>query len=161
MNTDPQELARLVAEFGKAYTRWICSEMGRAGTTPARARLLAVLQCEGPCKMNELSTVLDVTPRNVTKLVDGLEAEGLAMRSPHPSDRRATLVGLTDRGVMVGKESAMADNAAAVWLYRQLAPSDRQHMARLLSKLLDVLGRACPDTSDTRPAATARSTISD
>ena len=148
MNTDPQELARLVKEFGKAYTRWICSELGHAGTTPARARLLAVLQCEGPSKMNELSTVLDVTPRNVTKLVDGLEAEGLVARHPHPSDRRATLVSLTDRGALVGKESAMADDAAAVWLYRQLGPSDRQQMARLLRKLLAVLGATCPGAKE-------------
>jgi DNA-binding MarR family transcriptional regulator len=144
MNIDPQDLARLVAEFGKAYTRWIWSEMGRAGTTPARARLMAVLQCDGPCKMNELSTVLSVTPRNVTKLVDGLEAEGLAKRTPHPSDRRATLVSLTDRGVLASKESALADNAAAVWLYQQLSAGDRQLMARLLRKLLEVLGTACP-----------------
>jgi DNA-binding MarR family transcriptional regulator len=144
MNTDPQDLARLVAEFGKAYTRWICSELGHAGTTPARARLLAVLQCEGPSKMNELSTVLGVTPRNVTKLVDGLESEGLVARRPHPSDRRATIVSLTDRGAHVGKESAMADNAAAAWLYRQLGTGERRQMARLLRKLLDVLGSACP-----------------
>jgi DNA-binding MarR family transcriptional regulator len=156
MNTDPQELAHLVGEFGKAYTRWIWSEMGRAGTTPARARLLAVLQCEGPCKMNELSTVLGVTPRNVTKLVDGLESEGLATRTPHPSDRRATIVALTDRGALVGKESAMADSAAAAWLYRQLSPTDRQHMARLLRKLLNVLGTACPDASDTGERVTVR-----
>jgi DNA-binding MarR family transcriptional regulator len=144
MDTDPRELARLVAEFGKAYTRWIWSEVGRAGTTPARARLLAVLQCEGPCKMNELSSVLNVTPRNVTKLVDGLEAECLVARTPHPSDRRATLVSLTDRGASVGKESALADDAAAAWLYQQLRPRDRQHMARLLRKLLDVLATVCP-----------------
>jgi DNA-binding MarR family transcriptional regulator len=144
MSTDPQELARLVAEFGKAYTRWIWSEMGRAGTTPARARLLAVLQCQGPSKMSDLGTLLSVTPRNVTKLVDGLEGEGLVARNPHPSDRRATLVSLTDRGTLVGKESALADDAAAAWLYRQLTPADRQHMARLLRKLLDVLCTACP-----------------
>jgi hypothetical protein len=40
----------------------------------------------------------------------------------------------------VGKESALADDAAAAWLYQQLSPRDRQHMARLLKKLLAVLG---------------------
>jgi DNA-binding MarR family transcriptional regulator len=151
MNTDPQELARLVAEFGKSYTRWLWSRMGGSGTTPARARLLAALQCEGPCKMNDLSTLLDVTPRNVTKLVDGLEAEGLVMRKPHPSDRRATLVSVTDRGALVGKESAMADSAAAAWLYRQISPGDRQHLARLVRKLLDILATACPNSRSNGP----------
>jgi len=136
---DAQELARLVAEFGKVYTRHIWSEMSRAGTTPARARLLAALQCQGSRKMSELGAELDVTPRNITKLVDGLEAEGLVTRRAHPSDRRATLISLTDRGVLVGKESALADTAAAAWLYKQLGPADRQHLARILRKLLATL----------------------
>jgi DNA-binding MarR family transcriptional regulator len=139
---DAQELARLVAEFGKIYTRRIWTEIGRAGTTPARARLLAVLQCEGARKMSELGTQLGVTPRNITKLVDGLEAEGLVARKAHPSDRRATLVSLTDKGALVGKESALADTAASAWLYKQLAPADRQHLARILRKLLDTLAKS-------------------
>jgi DNA-binding MarR family transcriptional regulator len=143
---DAQELARLVAEFGKAYTRRIWAEMSRAGTTPARARLLAALQCQGSRKMNELGEELDVTPRNVTKLVDGLEAEGLVARKPHPTDRRATLVCLTDRGALVGKESALADYAAAAWLYQQLGPADRQHLARILRKLLATLAKCGADS---------------
>jgi DNA-binding MarR family transcriptional regulator len=98
--------------------------------------------------MNELGTLLAVTPRSVTKLVDSLEGEGLVARKPHPSDRRVTLVSLTDRGSLVGKESAMADDAAAAWLYQQLSPTDRQHMARLLRKLLDVLCKTCPGTTE-------------
>ncbi|HLN29501.1 MAG TPA: MarR family transcriptional regulator [Gemmataceae bacterium] len=137
---DAQELARLVAEFGKIYTRRVWSEIGKAGTTPARARLLAALQCQGSRMMSELGAELGVTPRSVTKLVDSLEAEGLVARHAHPSDRRATLVSLTDKGVLVGKESALADHAAAAWLYEQLGPADRQHLARILRKLLATLG---------------------
>jgi DNA-binding MarR family transcriptional regulator len=139
---DAQELARLVAEFGKTYTRRIWAEIGRAGTTPARARLLAALQCEGSRKMSELGAQLGVTPRNITKLVDGLEAEGLVARKAHPSDRRATLVLLTDKGALVGKESALADTAASAWLYKQLTPADRQHLGRILRKLLDTLAKS-------------------
>jgi DNA-binding MarR family transcriptional regulator len=74
--------------------------------------------------------------------VDGLEAEGLVARKAHPSDRRATLVSLTDKGALVGKESALADTAASAWLYKQLAPADRQHLARILRKLLDTLAKS-------------------
>jgi DNA-binding MarR family transcriptional regulator len=137
--TDPQELARLVAEFGKAFTRRMFAEVERAGTTPARARLLLALQCAGCCNMSEVGARLGVTPRNVTKLVDGLEAEGLVLREPHPTDRRATLLRLTDSGRLVCKESAMANHAAAARLYELLPPADRQHLARILRKLLDAL----------------------
>ena len=39
-----------------------------------------------------------MTPRNVTGLVDGLVASGHVTREPHPTDRRATLVTLTELG---------------------------------------------------------------
>ena len=49
---------------------------------------------EGPVIMRNPGEELGVTPRNVTKLVDELEAEDLVRRLPHPSDQRATLVEL-------------------------------------------------------------------
>ncbi len=101
----PEDLASLMAEFGKAYTRKICGEMERAGTTPARARLLMTLQCHGSCKMVDLSAHLSVTPRSVTKLVDGLESEGLLVRLPHPEDRRITMIRLTTEGRRFAKKA--------------------------------------------------------
>ena len=136
---DPQELARLMAEFGKAYTRRIFSEVGRVGVTPPRARLLMALQCPAGAKMSEVAARLGVTPRNVTKLVDGLEAEGLLKREAHPHDRRATLLRLTDKGREVSRESMGADCATAARLYEHLSPAERDRLARLLRKLLDAL----------------------
>jgi DNA-binding MarR family transcriptional regulator len=137
--TDTQELGRLFATFGKAYRARIMAEIGEGGTTPARARLLIVLQCRGSCKMSEVGRELGVTPRNVTKLVDGLEGEGLVVREPHPRDRRATLLHLTPRGAAVGKECMAANSAAASQLFERLTPTDRQQLARILRKLLEAL----------------------
>jgi DNA-binding MarR family transcriptional regulator len=145
---EPAELAPLMAQFGKAYTRKIFTEMSRAGTTPARARLLMTLQCQGSCKMADLSGDLGVTPRSVTKLVDGLEAEGLVSRESHPHDRRITMIRLTASGMQVCKESAMANHAAVTALYECLSASDRQQLARILRKLIEALsgdGHSAPE----------------
>lgn len=135
----PEDLAPLMAEFGKAYTRKIYAEMSRAGTTPARARLLLTLQCQGSCKMADLSGYLSVTPRSVTKLVDGLEGEGLLVREPHPHDRRITIIRLTPEGLLVCKESALANHAAVNAIYESLSAPDRQHLARILKKLTEAI----------------------
>lgn len=148
---DSQELARLMAEFGKAYTRRIFSEMSRAGTTPARARLLMTLQCPDGAKMSEIGVRLGVTPRNVTKLVDGLEGEGLLVREPHPHDRRVTLLRLTDKGRWVCKESMGANFDTAARLYEQLSAAERQHLARILRKLLDGLRATEPSAAEGPP----------
>lgn len=52
----------------------------------------------GDRSMREISQVLHVTPRTVTDLIDGLETRGLVARCPHASDRRVTLLHLTESG---------------------------------------------------------------
>jgi len=81
--------------------------------TRSRAELLWRLRARSPMTQRELSQALRCTPRNVTDLVDALQAAGLVARGPHPTDRRATLVRLTKQG-----------EKAATWMqmnYQQLA----------------------------------------
>jgi DNA-binding MarR family transcriptional regulator len=61
----------------------------------ARGRVLWALRDSGPVVMRALSDSLGVSPRTVTGLVDSLEADGWVTRTPHPSDRRATIISLT------------------------------------------------------------------
>jgi DNA-binding MarR family transcriptional regulator len=61
----------------------------------ARGRVLWALAESGPVLMRALSQALEISPRTVTGLVDGLEADGWVTRSPHPEDRRATIISLT------------------------------------------------------------------
>jgi DNA-binding MarR family transcriptional regulator len=68
------------------------------GLTTPRVHVLWVLGQSGPSTQQALARALDVTPRNVTGLVDGLVASGHITREPHPDDRRATLVTPTTLG---------------------------------------------------------------
>jgi DNA-binding MarR family transcriptional regulator len=61
----------------------------------ARGRVLWALQESGPVVMRALSQQLGISPRTVTGLIDALEADGWVTRSPHPDDRRATIISIT------------------------------------------------------------------
>jgi DNA-binding MarR family transcriptional regulator len=61
----------------------------------ARGRVLWALLDSGPVLMRALSDALRISPRTVTGLIDALEADGWVTRSPHPADRRATIISLT------------------------------------------------------------------
>jgi DNA-binding MarR family transcriptional regulator len=76
-------------------------ELERRGLTVPRTHLLWVLYHGGPVTQTQLAEAIGVTPRNVTTLVDALEATGFARRQPHPTDRRAVLVHLTERGLSI------------------------------------------------------------
>ena len=87
-------LLELVVLLDEDMTRGLAAE----GLTVPRAHLVWILHHGGPSTQRALADALGVTPRNVTGLVDGLVATGFVTREPHPTDRRATLVALTDHG---------------------------------------------------------------
>lgn len=70
------------------------------GLTFSRYELLMLLTFtrSGALPMHKASARLQVHPTSVTNAVDRLEAAGLVMRLPHPSDGRATLVEITAQG---------------------------------------------------------------
>ncbi|PWC02859.1 MarR family winged helix-turn-helix transcriptional regulator [Agromyces badenianii] len=109
-------------------------DMARAfdGTplTPSRTRLLWELAATGPSTQHALASRLEVSPRNITGLVDALEAGGYVTRSPHPSDRRAIIVSLTRsaQGMMHDMQREHAELSAE--LLGAVAPADRAALLR-------------------------------
>lgn len=55
--------------------------------------------------MGELAESLGIDRPNATTLVDGLEAQGLVRRRPHPTDRRARLVEATRKGKALARRA--------------------------------------------------------
>ncbi len=69
-----------------------------SGLTPARLSALSVLVFGGPCSLGRLARAEDVAGPTMTRIVDGLEAAGLARRTPHPDSARSVLICATDDG---------------------------------------------------------------
>ena len=96
--TTPEQIFDRLLEIALLIQEDLAASFAGTGLTAARTHLLWVLHHSGPSNQQSLATELGVSPRNVTGLVDALEAGGYVARQPHPSDRRATLVTLTERG---------------------------------------------------------------
>ncbi len=90
--------------------------LARDGLTVPRATLVWLLHRHGPSTQRALADAMRVTPRNITGLVDGLAATGFVTREPHPTDRRATLVSLTEHGAatLAAMDRGHRDLAAAL-----------------------------------------------
>jgi DNA-binding MarR family transcriptional regulator len=96
--------------------------------------------------MRCISAELDVTARNVTALVDGLEADGLVRRVPHPTDRRATVIELTPAGAGVGCKVLAPFHEKVAGLFRELTPADQRELLRLMESLLVSLQRRAAES---------------
>jgi DNA-binding MarR family transcriptional regulator len=111
------------------------------GLTPARTHVVWVLLHRGPSTQRVLAEELGVSARNVTGLVDALVETGFVTREPHPSDRRATLVTLTDHGRTVADQMARDHEGFAALLFDAMPPSTFEGFSRGLSQVLDTLRR--------------------
>jgi DNA-binding MarR family transcriptional regulator len=148
MSSPPNSLAdetlrllEVFRTFELTFSRWAKSLVEAEGGSPARMRLLAALHCKGARIMRGLHEELGVTARQVTNLVDALEAEGLVGRTPHASDRRATVVTLTHRGAELMDATLGPFRHKIAGPFRELDESDRRELLRLMEKLIAALNR--------------------
>lgn len=128
------ELVAQTMAFVTAFERWADRRAAEAGASAPRLKLLYSIHCHGPRKMADLASELDTTPRNVTAIVDGLEAEGLVRRVPHATDRRVTLIELTCKRDQVAEQFVNFQRSVA-GLFAELGEGDRETLGRLLSTL--------------------------
>jgi DNA-binding MarR family transcriptional regulator len=140
-NNEPQvqdislKLVDALANFERAYARWVETPLQNTGLTSARIRLLGVLDRKGPQIMSALSDELVVSPRNVTVLVDGLESSGLVRRQAHPSDRRAIIIELTPPGVETCATMYTQHVKTVSGLFSDLSSRDQRELLRILNLL--------------------------
>ncbi len=102
--------------------------------------MLLVLSSRGTLPMARIGERLQVHPASVTNAVDRLEGQGFVQRTPHPTDRRATLVGITPAGRAVAGRATDELNAT-VFAEPGLAPD-------AVEQLVDVLTRMRADAGD-------------
>jgi DNA-binding MarR family transcriptional regulator len=130
------QLAELFLRAARQMRRSQAGRLAPLGLTPAQSRALRVVsRDEEPLRMVDLAERLGVVPRSVTTLVDALEAAGLVRREADPSNRRSTLIRLTDSGRSLRVEMQQARRQAAEDLFAPLSEAQRDTLLELLSAL--------------------------
>ncbi|WP_073455950.1 MarR family winged helix-turn-helix transcriptional regulator [Pseudonocardia thermophila] len=106
------------------------------GLTFARYEALVLLTFARTNKlpMRVMGERLQLHPTSVTNIVDRLQADGLVRRIPHPTDRRATLVEITEAGSMRLKAATEAVTEIEFGL-TGLTPEEEQTLTELLAKV--------------------------
>jgi DNA-binding MarR family transcriptional regulator len=122
----------------------------------ARGRVLWALRDSGPVLMRALSDALLISPRTVTGLVDALEADGWVTRSPHPTDRRATIISLTPAAAATMARLSDSYQELAQDLLGDVPPAElarfREVIATLEERLDNAVARALAATPATQPS---------
>ena len=133
-----ERLFELAVVLAEAMERGLAER----GLTRARAEVLWRLGRQGPLTQRQLSQALQCTPRNVTGLVDALEADGFVRRGAHPTDRRATLVELTEQGRSAAAAMDAGYQQLAALLFADLTDADLTSFVATLDRVLSRLREA-------------------
>jgi DNA-binding MarR family transcriptional regulator len=107
-----------------------------AGLSLSQYYLLEPLAAAGgPLRLGELALAAGVSAPTATRMLDGLERDGLVRRERRSDDRRLVAVALTD----TGRERAEATHALVLArrqeIFESLTAEDRRSAARLLERL--------------------------
>jgi DNA-binding MarR family transcriptional regulator len=117
--------------------------MAAQGLSLARTKVLQALDRSGAMHQAALATELGFAARSVTQALEGLERDGLVLRTQHPDDRRAKLVALT----AAGTAALVAGTAAgAQTLHQIFGGLDYKRLASLDS-LLDAVETSIADAA--------------
>jgi DNA-binding MarR family transcriptional regulator len=115
------EVERVLKEFGLTLTGYL---------------VLATVQLseDGSRLLSRIATHVMVHPTTVTLVVDKFEEQGLLVRTPHPTDRRATYANITPAGTAVMKKATRALDKIGFGM-PGLTNAQAEHLAEVLAPI--------------------------
>jgi DNA-binding MarR family transcriptional regulator len=124
------------------------------GVPPSIVKTLFHLAPGEPIAMRDMAEHFGCDASYITELVDGLEEQGLAVRQPHPTDRRVRTVVLTEQGTEA-REKVQQVMWAVPEVFSALTAGEQRQLRDLVRKLV-----AADESADPENAALHRTAAS-
>jgi DNA-binding MarR family transcriptional regulator len=141
-HADPQTLEETAAHLRLVINRAARRMRQEAGTEmrPSRASALVTVELHGPLTPSELAEIEAVKRPTATRILRGLEGEGLIERTPDPNDGRSALISITAEGRERLRRLRRRKNAYLARRMRGLDAGDvvsLERSAQILEQLLE------------------------
>ena len=139
-NNDPA-IARF-RHFSRFYTALLGLLDDRLLHSPlilAQCRLLFEIGSRPDCTAGELGRTLGMDRGQLSRTLGGLERKGLLLRAPHPVDRRALRLRLTQSGCELLAVLDRRSGEQVADLLAGLAPEQRDRLCRAMAEIESLL----------------------
>lgn len=113
----------------------------KSGLTPQRLSALSVVVYAGPVAMGGLAEAEQVSAPTISRLVKGLERDGLVRRRRDPDDERSTLVEASAEGRRLLQQGRTRRLRALAGMLEDLGSEEIRLLGRA-ADLMERLGRA-------------------
>ncbi|MEB4615009.1 MarR family winged helix-turn-helix transcriptional regulator [Leucobacter sp. M11] len=101
--------------------------------------LIVAQNTEQPVTPGALALHLGISTASTTKMLDRLERGGHIVRSPHPSDRRALVITITEDSHRAARETVGRQHAKRFGAAARLSPAERETVTRFLRDMAESL----------------------
>jgi DNA-binding MarR family transcriptional regulator len=98
--------------------------------TPSQLSALVSIERDGPVTLGELAALESVQPPTMTRIVAGLEEQGLVQREVDPSDRRISRVRMTSQARKLLERNRSRKTAYLASRLRGLSAEELEVLAR-------------------------------
>jgi DNA-binding MarR family transcriptional regulator len=110
------------------------------GLAAPRLSALSVIVFRGPITIGELAAAEQVRPPTITRLIAGLEEDGLVEREGDPSDRRIVRVRATAAGTRLLEEGRRRRIEELTSELARLSPSDLELLNKAVGLIEEIVG---------------------
>lgn len=142
-----RQLLRRVSEHSRRLSR----ESGL--TVPQLLCLKSLASQDGPTTVVEVGNAVDMSPSNVSGVLDRLEKSGLVERTRGTEDRRKVFVQLTKAGGARAQDLPSPLQDGFVSRLTELDPTERRHIGEVLQKLIAMMDDPTPKPDASADAA--------
>ncbi|QKR98943.1 MarR family transcriptional regulator [Sphingomonas sp. CL5.1] len=139
MKNDDQLMKGLAGAYLHIHRR-LNRALAQEGTSLARTKMLMFVQAqEGAARAADIAELFDLAPRTVTDALDGMERDGLIVRTADPDDRRVKRVAITPAGARAVAAGEPLRKRLLTEQFAGLSEDERARLAALLGRLVETL----------------------
>ena len=121
------EAHHLMHEYHMA---WYRKNFGGIDPRHGQGRILTALNRMDAVSQKELGFIMDMRPQSLGELLQKLEAHGYIERRRSPTDKRALVVELTEKGKMFQQREPDYED-----LFSDMSPRERENLRKSLLKI--------------------------
>jgi len=132
-----ESAAYLSTLLAKGFSKSLASRANALGFLPGQFPVLVELWNEDGITQRELLDRLDIEQATLANTLSRMERDGLVERRPHPRDRRATCIYLTERARAIEEPALAAARDADQELFKGFRRFEKELMLEYIRWAID------------------------
>jgi DNA-binding MarR family transcriptional regulator len=131
-----RDVTGLLNQAGHLLSNRLAAALAEVDLTP-RMQCVLVHALEEERTQIQIAALSDLDKTTMVSTVDELESRGLAERRPSTSDRRARIVGVTEKGRLAAEQGQRIVDRVHGDVLRSFAAADRAVFVEVLTEIAD------------------------